>query len=814
MMRCPTCGMVFPEGRFCPVDGQGLVAAPNVPPAEPGSAPSRAAPAGAPVAPPPYGREAAGTGGGRLGEAPPAAPAGFGVPPKSPVGSGPHAAPPSSVEVAPRRLSAVVGAESVGPRAAAPVAPARRVPAATDAAVDSPAIDPVPAFRAPPPAPVSGQAQGGSLDAAAAVDDAASVADGAVGSSVEHAEEDSASRRTPAGAEASSMEAGPIREITEEVRNGDATIGDASVQSNKQQKDTSASLAGTVLEGRYELVDVIGAGGMGIVYRARHLAIGNDLAIKVLRSPLVADNQIATRFLQEARFASSIRHPNVVPIFDYGEAPNGAPYYVMDMLRGKTLGDAIDESALGSIAEIIELGIQIGEGLKAAHTVNIIHRDLKPDNIFLEPSAEGKTQAKIIDFGIARLQGSARRLTLEGAVVGTPAYMGPEQARGMPVDFRTDLYAVGVMLFEMLTGRLPFQAKNSMAALASQVYERPPTLSQIKMELKPYRRLEAIVERLLEKDPSSRVQSASELVSLLRGLDDEVAAGQGARPRPEKDTVSMGSGDLINPESDAAAAHPDSNTGGYRGAHRRADKGHGGLESTFPPADTYAPGGELGSFVERDSDVELEKNRSSLTDDSMYDAELEHALGIGPRLSVPWVTRIFFGVFVVAATTVGVKYATRSQHAESRPSSAVDHAGSRSRSDPAPTEPEEVPAVDPDTNRADLASGETTAATDANDGEPVPEEDLAEPAPPGDDQTTEVAPSASRGARGGTSRTASRRSKPKTKPAKQRSGATKPNPLPSPSESVASDGEPPTQVPSKKEKPPAVSFDDLKDPFS
>ena len=213
------------------------------------------------------------------------------------------------------------------------------------------------------------------------------------------------------------------RAITDEVRPDEATMSDASVeQPNPPQEDSSTKLAGTVLEGRYELTEPIGAGGMGVVYRARHLAIGNELAIKVLRAPLVADSQIATRFLQEARFASSIRHPNVVPIFDYGEAPNGAPYYVMDMLRGETLGKAIDQGRIGSISDVLDLVEQMAEGLDAAHSVNIIHRDLKPDNIFLEPDGQGVPVAKIIDFGIARLRVGAATYSRGGGGGNTGVY--------------------------------------------------------------------------------------------------------------------------------------------------------------------------------------------------------------------------------------------------------------------------------------------------------------------------------------------------------------------------------------------------------
>jgi serine/threonine-protein kinase len=610
-----------------------------------------------------------------------------------------------------------------------------------------------------------------------------------------------------------------VREVTEEIRNEDATIGDASVQSNKQQRDTSASLAGTVLEGRYELVDVIGAGGMGIVYRARHLAIGNDIAIKVLRSPLVADNQIATRFLQEARFASSIRHPNVVPIFDYGEAPNGAPYYVMDMLRGKTLGDAIDDKALGSISDIIELTIQIGEGLKAAHTVNIIHRDLKPDNIFLEPGGDGKNLVKIIDFGIARLQGSSRRLTLEGAVVGTPAYMGPEQARGMPVDFRTDLYAVGVMMFEMLTGRLPFQAKNSMAALASQVYERPPTLSQVKAELKPYRRLVALVEQLLEKDPGGRVQSASELLSLLRGLSEEASSDAGLLNRQEKDTVSMGSGDLINPEAGAGRLSADKGREKAQLAKKSA-AGSGGFESTFPPTDTFEPGGALATFIERDSDVEFDKSGSSFPDDSMLDAELDYelkrALGHGTISIVQWITRIGVAVLAVMLVTIVVKISVRST-AGTEQITEGEQGTPQSKGVSEPLEDRKASPpfnATPPQDAAVTSNGETTAGADANVDELAPEEDLARPSSPGDLPTPEVAPTKSRDARSSDEETSRPKPKPAKKHGKQRSVPKSEPPLPSAKDSISKDEEPGTQPPSKKEKPPAVSFDDLKDPFS
>ncbi|HEU4733168.1 MAG TPA: protein kinase [Kofleriaceae bacterium] len=268
-----------------------------------------------------------------------------------------------------------------------------------------------------------------------------------------------------------------------------------------------------VTVGTYRITGVIGRGGMGAVYAAEHTLLGRPAAIKVLLGDLSQRQDIVLRFFNEARAAAAIRHPGIVEIYDVGWGRDGAAYIVMEHLIGEGLGKRVGRG--GRLPWRVALGVarQIAGALAAAHGKGIVHRDLKPDNVFLVPDPEvpGGERIKLLDFGIAKLtDGHGVPVTKTGVVLGTPTYMAPEQCRGVPVDHRADLYALGCLIFRVCTGRPPFVGAFAADVLASHVYGTPPLLGPFVPEAPPT--AEVLVQRLLAKRPEDRLQRAEEVI--------------------------------------------------------------------------------------------------------------------------------------------------------------------------------------------------------------------------------------------------------------------------------------------------------------
>jgi serine/threonine-protein kinase len=288
---------------------------------------------------------------------------------------------------------------------------------------------------------------------------------------------------------------------------------------------TGDALVGTLFANRYEIEARLGEGGMGVVYRARHVRIGRLFALKVLHRRL-AKSKVIARFEREAELAGKLSHPNVVPVVDLSTTEDGDTYLVMDFVDGPSLADVLGEAPLAA-ERVIHLARQLCDGLGHAHAMGLVHRDFKPENVIVARDSQGFEQPRIVDFGVAILRDDMReatargdRLTTDGMVVGTPHYMSPEQIRGESIDTRSDLFALGIILFELLTGRLPFDGDGADVARANLMAHTPRMKARMPTaEVDPV--LEAVVARLLEKDPDRRPQTAAEVRQLLELVEHD-----------------------------------------------------------------------------------------------------------------------------------------------------------------------------------------------------------------------------------------------------------------------------------------------------
>jgi serine/threonine-protein kinase len=308
-------------------------------------------------------------------------------------------------------------------------------------------------------------------------------------------------------------------------------------------------LIGQIVDGRYEVSAVIGEGGMGTVYEVRHTTLGRRFALKVLRRD-IADAEHTARFIQEAKAAAAIGHPNIVAVSDFGDiviptvgdpARRGprVPYFVMEHLTGISLASLLRAEKTLDADRAAQIVLQCASGLAAAHAAGVIHRDLKPDNVFITRSGDHEF-VKLLDFGVAKMVG-AGRLTRAGMVFGTPHYMSPEQAAGQAVDHRADIYALGVILYECLAGRVPFEADTYMGVLTKHMFATPEPIDRVVPDASRLGALGPVVMRCLAKGPADRFASMAELVAAIEKALDPSGHGKGSlrpagrRARPSGD---------------------------------------------------------------------------------------------------------------------------------------------------------------------------------------------------------------------------------------------------------------------------------------
>jgi serine/threonine-protein kinase len=322
-------------------------------------------------------------------------------------------------------------------------------------------------------------------------------------------------------------------------------------------------LLGQTVDGRYKVMAVIGEGGMGTVYEVRHTTLDRRFALKVLRRDVAQDPELTARFIQEAKAAASIGHPNIIAVSDFGElavdtaagSRAKAHYFVMEFLTGVTLAALLKAERTLTPKRAASILIQCASALEAAHDAGVFHRDLKPDNIFL---SEGSSEfVKLLDFGVAKIAGTGR-LTRAGMVFGTPHYMSPEQAAGETVDHRADIYALGVIMYECFAGRVPFEADTYMGVLTQHMFVAPVPLERVAPDPRGLGALAPVVMRCLSKKPDSRYANMGEVVQAIQQA-------------------------LSNPSRSSIASAPPSSL-----RLRDANIVNGGRIS-FPPAETGEP---------------------------------------------------------------------------------------------------------------------------------------------------------------------------------------------------------------------------------
>jgi serine/threonine protein kinase len=367
--------------------------------------------------------------------------------------------------------------------------------------------------------------------------------------------------RNPAASAATAMGPGPgqtavlpASATSERLAMGSGTPGESeSGMSAAEERDEVGS--GQIIDGRYRIVAKLGEGGMGEVYAAEHVHIEKRVAIKLLRHEILAHPEAVSRFRQEARSASSIGHENIISIEDFGKLADGRIYLCMELLDGQPLNDLLQQALPAE--RVLNILIQTCHGLAAAHRKNIVHRDMKPENIFVTVMPSGAEVPKILDFGIAKVQGNdggSNNLTRTGTIFGTPYYMSPEQALGQRVDHRADIYAMGVIMYECFTGSIPFSGESFMGILTKHITAEPTPPAQRAHEngrVLPAG-VEPIILRAMKKNPEDRQNTMDELVQELIAVHRNLV-GPGMSSYMEAHQVSSAGFSALGPGHPGAA---------------------------------------------------------------------------------------------------------------------------------------------------------------------------------------------------------------------------------------------------------------------
>jgi eukaryotic-like serine/threonine-protein kinase len=389
---------------------------------------------------------------------------------------------------------------------------------------------------------------------------------------------------------------------------------------------------GEVVQKRYRIARFLGKGGMAQVYEAEHLATGRLVALKIVEPRLASDPAVLDRFRREAQVLSLIAHPNVVAVEDFGTMPDGALFMVMELLRGRSLQQILDERSLAPM-EALDIAEQVCEAVQAAHERGVAHRDIKPGNIFLEkPRSSGKLLVKVLDFGISKLvdEETSANVTKAGTVFGTPEYMSPQQARGQPADFSSDIYSIGVLLYRMLLGVVPFTGESYMAVLIQHITELAPWPEERAAKLKLPVATRDVVMKALEKIPEQRYPSASAFEQAILSLRshwstsyslvsenvDSVRIPESARPSVSGKFRTGSLQTAKGYDLEIVTLAPDvywvgRRTGGalecntYLRVYRSGDKRVSVLIDPGPPRDLHIIGAKIASVIESITEIDM-----------------------------------------------------------------------------------------------------------------------------------------------------------------------------------------------------------------
>lgn len=358
---------------------------------------------------------------------------------------------------------------------------------------------------------------------------------------------------------------------------------------------------GKELAGKFLIQRKLGSGAMGTIYQAEQTSLGKTVAIKVLHSPLRGDAELLGRFKREAKAASRLNHPNCVQILDFGETEEGGLYIAMEYIQGINLATLLEREHPLDPLRVISIMKQVCLALDEAHAKGVLHRDLKPENIMVEERRQARDHVKVVDFGIAKLEDNepnSRRSfqTLAGIVCGTPEYMSPEQARGRPLDARSDLYAIGVMMYHLLTDRLPFEAPSPIEVVTKHIGEIPVSPNKYRTNLPAV--LNALILRLLEKERDARPASAMALHDELEAIERMLLREPALNPRASEAETTLDLRHSIELAHQRAQNIQQSGNHATQVMTTKAFDTEGNLLSPLP-SDTV-PDGAMSEFLDKD----------------------------------------------------------------------------------------------------------------------------------------------------------------------------------------------------------------------
>ena len=481
---------------------------------------------------------------------------------------------------------------------------------------------------------------------------------------------------------------------------------------------------GQVVDGRYRIERIIGRGGMGTVYACQHVVVGKGVAMKVLKPGVDRSEGVLQRFIREAQTANAIRSRHIVETFDFGQLPNGCFFVVMELLEGMDLTRVMRKGLLNR-DQLKHVFIQVAETLHLAHAQGIVHRDLKPDNVFLVHEAGDQLFVKLLEFGIAKiLHGDPTGLTDTGVILGTPYYMSPEQARAEAVDHRSDVYALGVMMYRAFTGRLPFVADSTMGVLTRHITDMPELPSRItEIDVQT----ERVILRCLEKRPIDRFQTMNDVAEALRSLD-----APGHRPLLRDDsTVAEGarsgswSSERRIPVEALHTPTPGPHPTPQSGPHPAFGSGpYSGSMGTPPPTSTPSGPGSSGPYP---SHVSGPHRASHASLPPGYPGEPTSRGLVTSSTGAPGSPRrsaivVISGAFVMAAVGAAVAFGLYGRPGSGNPTASTSP----------PAEPSEIAAPPSDAPAPPATTAEPAmalpSATSGRDARPAGETSSADPA--------------------------------------------------------------------------------------